>query len=867
MHLADREHIILVFVVIALLAVGVLSGGAAAASPGGIAVDNPADSAEADHEWNATLPSGANGTLEHLIVNYTGTGADLTDPGIYVQGVTANQSTVTVKSMSFESGTKANLTLGSPVVVSEGDRVNFTAINVRNPSTATTHTASIELNNSTETFGSKSESFTIEAGGDINGTVTNSSTEMSGVSVMAFNATTDEYITSTQTDASGNYSFRFVPDKYRIEPSATAYAVDAVNVTVSQGSTSVQDFTLTKKGYLNGTVTDQGGNGVGGINLIADERGTSDGRGTTTAPDGSFSFRLKPGQYDLVAYDNDDYEFELTANLTVSSDQETVSGLTVTEKPASGTVTGRVVTADGTPITGERVSAGDSSYRYYNSTMTNGSGYFTLRVPEGVYRVSTNPSGRPAERETGVSVTAGEPTDVELVVPERAYVTGRVTNSSGGVPNVPILADSDDGQYFNMTNATGHYNITVAPGEYTTSVFASGQDAESKTVDATTGSVSTADFTLVKTEVVAKSVAIESGPGSEAELGVRAQVSSGLLQIQLVNESQTPGSSVGAPQELESMGVSDDTEFNITVTVTNFSADSLLWGLDDAHYSTTENETVTNGTDVTITGKPVTLQATRSSGTSVGPLLFKDPGDVQWPTERKDRADEGFNKTVYIGIFDLANVPGEVRETLRGVSVTTNAQRFSTPAVKDESLRIWIAGPSTTVDGEEHTGFYQATIPDALLDEWGVDDPETELQALYKGSSRDFTVTETAGGARIRLENINYSAGYVEVQANPQSDGPSSSGSDSDSSDDTPTPTATPAPTDSPTPTVVETATPTAASGDDAGSDSPTPTDSRVTDRKTTAFGGQTSQPMPGMGVGAAVLALLGSGLLVGRRR
>ncbi|MFT4880708.1 MAG: PGF-CTERM protein [Natronomonas sp.] len=114
------------------------------------------------------------------------------------------------------------------------------------------------------------------------------------------------------------------------------------------------------------------------------------------------------------------------------------------------------------------------------------------------------------------------------------------------------------------------------------------------------------------------------------------------------------------------------------------------------------------------------------------------------------------------------------------MSVTTNAQRFSTPSVVNQSLRVWVAAPTKTVAGNDHNGFYQAEIPDSQLSEWGVDDPKSELSALYKGDATNFTVTETDSGARIRLDNISYSAGFAEVKANP-----------SESTSDTTTTTAT----------------------------------------------------------------------------
>lgn len=947
-----ESQTVILLVVIVLLPVA-FTGVAAGAPAPSIEMDNPANGTVTTHDWNVTVPAGADGTIHHLVVDYTGTGANVSSSPAYVSKVTANGSTAKTSKVVDESDTVLNATLKTPITVSKGDRVTFSVSNVENPSTPGTYSATVELNNTSGTFGSVSSPFVVTDGGNVNGTVTNASgplenatvtvlnastqnveaytlTDASGdystrvpsgsyiyriggaghltnvttinvtaggkqihdvtlqeasyingtvtnasnspiadASVQVFNASTDAYVDSGRTDANGNYSVPVDTGTYQVELSANAYAADPQNVTVgSVGSTSTHDITATKKGYLNGTVTDQSGTPLGGIQLIVVDRATNSGQSVTTQPDGSYAARVGPGNYDLVAYGNPGYEFAIEPNVSVSSAQTTVQNTTLTETPDRGTITGQVVYANGTAVSNQQVFAGDTGYRFYNSTRTDANGNFTLQVPASTYRVRVNPTGHPAER-AEVTVTANQTSSVRLVVPERAYISGQVTNASGPVSNVGVLADSGDGTYFGTTNATGYYNITVEPGEYTTSVFASGQNADSKSVTTTVGNATTADFSLVTTEVVDTSVSIESGPGDEADIGVEAEIQSGLLQLQLVNESKPSRPGVGRPQELESLNVTDDTTFNITVTTTNFSADSLLWAIDDANYTTSANDTVQNGTDITITGSPVTLQATNNG--RIGPLLFQDPSDVQWPTERSDRADMGFNQTVYVGVFDLATVPSEVRTRLSGMSVTTNAQTFSIPTVKNDSLRIWIAGPHATVEGEDHTGFYQATIPDAQLDAWGVDDPETELNALYKGSSHDFTVTETANGARIRLENISYSAGYVQIepeQTETQNSPSSSSSSSGGGSYSTPTATPTPTPTPTSTPTATQTAQSTATR-----TAAPTETPAAGTERATTAPQSTsaaptgTSQRGPGMGVGAALLALLGGCILAWRHR
>jgi PGF-CTERM protein len=731
-----------------------------------------------------------------------------------------------------------------------------------------TETATVSVSTGTE----NTTNATLVRVGYVNGTVVNrSDASLSGADVTLINSSTTSFVDGNTSTATGDYSVEGAPGNYTLRVTAPGYATNETSVNITDGGvTTAQNVTLTEVGYINGTVRNQSGTPLGGINLVADSLSGSNFAGNTSVSDGSFSMKVAPGRYDVVAYDNPDYEFNVTSNVSVSSGTTTNADVTLTTLPERGTITGRVVTEDGTPVAGVNVSAGSSDYEHYNMSETNSTGPFAIRVPAGTYRVWTDAGTYASVRRNGIDVAAHEQTSVELTPKETAYVTGRVTNASGPVPNTPVLATTGEGFFVDpKTNATGHYNVSVpANASYSVTPLATGQNGETKPVDVGAGGTSSsADFSLEPTRITASSVSIESGPGEETKLGVRAAVQGGLLQAQLVNESATPADSgVGAPQELTGLGVRSDTTVEINLTVTNFSADSLLWALNDARFETSPNETIDNATDVTIRGSPVTLQATTNA--RIGPLLFQDPDEVQWPTDRKSRADLGRNQTVYVGVFDLQKAPGSVRDTLKGMSVTTNAQAFSAPVVRDDSLRIWIAGPSKTVAGGEHTGFYQATIPDAQLDAWNVDDPQSELNALFKGRDRAFTVTETADGARIRLDDISYSAGYVEVNANPQSDGGGdgggSGGSGGDASDvrtatATATSTVTPTPESNPTSTSALASEPTTA-----GKSTPTATPAPGS-TATEASASTTPTSTPGFGLPVALTALVLTALLLGR--
>lgn len=138
--------------------------------------------------------------------------------------------------------------------------------------------------------------------------------------------------------------------------------------------------------------------------------------------------------------------------------------------------------------------------------------------------------------------------------------------------------------------------------------------------------------------------------------------------------------------------------------------------------------------------------------------------NIEWPTGGSDKANTGFNQTVYFNMFDLSNMPGGYAEGLNDMTVTTNAQVFSRPRMTNETLEVYVAGPHETRHGEKHEGFYRAFIPDKQLETWGADgDPENDLAAMYKGDAASFTVdTSPDDGVWIELD-IDYSDGLVRV--------------------------------------------------------------------------------------------------------
>lgn len=540
------------------------------------------------------------------------------------------------------------------------------------------------------------------------------------------------------------------------------------NVALGANETKSHTFRLTEKGTVRGTVTNESGSTLAGIYVSVWNQSTNTQVGSDrTGPSGAYSVSVPPGTYDVFASDAPPEVYEQAAAYSVQAAKGTTvtTDLTMSEKPPDGTLSGTVTDPDGNPVSGATVTAVDSTYTTFETATTNGQGRYSVAVPAGTYEVTASQSGYADGVESDVNVTANTATSVSLQLARAAYVSGTVTDANGPVQGVWVMADSGDGEpTFEQTDANGDYNLTVPPGDtYRVVVLARGKTASPQTASPSVGSTVTADFSLKRTQILDSSIEVANPTGVDAaKIGLSANVRNGIMMVQARNRSSN--AQQGMPTDLQGLGVGPDTEFVINVTVTNYDPTTLLWGAKDVTWTATQNDTNPAATDISVRTQAVDMQGIDSRSLPVGPLMTRRPSDVQWPSGRNDRADLGWNKTVYFGLFDMATAPASVRNNFEGMTVTTNAQAFAPPRMVNDTLRVWVAGPHRTIDGNTHSGFYEATIPDAQLQTWGVDpaNAKSELQVSYQGKSQNFRVTDLADGVRIHLD-IHYSAGSVEV--------------------------------------------------------------------------------------------------------
>lgn len=806
---ALRAVFLSVVVCLSMFVTGVgLTGGAAAVS--GNTVANTSGSATyalaqtagnqiANPTYTATYPSVGQGS-DSLRVNFTSTGADF-DPSVAsttIEEVTVDNNPVSVSSVTRNTET-VDIELAKDVPSGSDVDVSVNMRGVRNPPTAGNYGFTLDLRDSSAdtTDVRAGGTVSIVEGADVSGQVTDADTGAGlsdssvTVEVVDTSPKTPTVITTFGTDGSGNYGATVPPDADTIRVNSDDYARKSTSISVNNGGTVTQDVALDSGTWVNGTVTDGSGTELSGITVFAERKKT--GRimsSQKTASDGSYSLGVNHNDNHIIVAgtDSSDRELDFSTGVSPSKDTTATVNLTTPKRPGDGTLNVDVTAPDGTAVSGAKVYVRSSDFKYGGVATTDSNGVATLTKPEGKYTIRVEPSNYGSKMVRGVSVNESETTSQSVSLDPATTVSGTVTDTDGTAANgVPVLVSNGEQFAFDTTDGNGQYSVTVSPGNYTVSVLAEGKSAPAAEVSPSDGSPATANFDLETSSVVNTEATITDGPGDDSNLAVGTTLRSGLLRAKLYDESQgngNPGSEGGGggkPDDLSTLGVDSSTEFEIRITVDNFNSDALLWGIKNSSWQTEPNG---ENTDIIINGSTTDIQVVgqNSNGKELplGPVIEQNPSQINWPTGRDAGADVGVDNTVYFGLYNLSTIPGPVKDNLKGISTTTNAQAFAPPTFENDTLRVWLGAPSKRVEGTDHTGFYQADIPQSQLDDWGVSDPETELRVTYKDSPREYTVTDTDNGARLVITNISYSASYAEIEPNQTA---IDSGSDDSSND------------------------------------------------------------------------------------
>jgi uncharacterized repeat protein (TIGR01451 family) len=273
--------------------------------------------------------------------------------------------------------------------------------------------------------------FSLEQGGTISGTVTDSQgNPLGGVSIEC-DAVGSAYSHGAETDSNGIYTLTGLPfGTYRLlSPSSGRWGENddnwagkwyyqkdgwdrnqANSVTISLSAPDIADidFTLIQGGSVTGQITDDQGNPLPGANVWADYYESGD-RASAARTDENGAYRLQgleDGLYRVGAEDsgrvrkyyNDTLRYDQAASVNVTAGQ-TLGGINIALE-RGGTISGAVTDKQGNPLGGISVQCDNVDQPYGGGAETISDGTYILTgLPFGTYKVFSPASDRWGEND------------------------------------------------------------------------------------------------------------------------------------------------------------------------------------------------------------------------------------------------------------------------------------------------------------------------------------------------------------------------------------------------------------------------------------------------------------------------------------
>ncbi|MCL0095584.1 carboxypeptidase-like regulatory domain-containing protein, partial [Dehalococcoidia bacterium] len=279
-------------------------------------------------------------------------------------------------------------------------------------------------------------------------------------------------------------------------------------------------------GAISGRVTDAALGPVADVYVsVWDERGFRAGWDFTDQ-DGKYEITLPAGNYKIWFIPPEGVYLARThiSDIVVTAGETTTVDVIL---EVGGLISGRVTHAAGVGVTHARIVLRHPVIGIWNDwgIRTDADGnYTTIGLPAGTYEMRVFPPEgvylAPAFI-SGIVVTAGETTTVDVTLKEGGLISGRVTDEAGvGVPNASVSvwglgtgargwARTDaDGYYTTTGLAAGTYEMTVRPprGVYLAPAFISG-------IVVTAGETTTVDVTLEEGGLISGRVTDPNGVG------------------------------------------------------------------------------------------------------------------------------------------------------------------------------------------------------------------------------------------------------------------------------------------------------------------------------------------------------------------
>ncbi|MCL5411185.1 MAG: carboxypeptidase regulatory-like domain-containing protein [Patescibacteria group bacterium] len=272
---------------------------------------------------------------------------------------------------------------------------------------------------------------------------------------------------------------------------------------------------ITKKSSISGKVKDENGNGIGGIRINAWAEGAGGSPGKQTEFDGSYSIKVTPGTWQVMA--EVDYNSALAYTNTqppkrvTIGDNQNLTGIDFTMTATNSRISGQVVDTNNTLL------SDFFGFAFVEGALGPGSGgpiqggKFLLKVPAGTYKVGVgSPPGSDytADETKNVTVAADETASVNIMAKKNdAKITGALKDDEGNLitnATIEIFAENGAGGFQQMLSMSGSYSLNVSAGTWrigfwdTSSSGYMTESVDDNKVAVASGQTVTKDLTLKK---------------------------------------------------------------------------------------------------------------------------------------------------------------------------------------------------------------------------------------------------------------------------------------------------------------------------------------------------------------------------------
>ncbi|UTE75620.1 carboxypeptidase regulatory-like domain-containing protein [Rossellomorea sp. KS-H15a] len=520
----------------------------------------------------------------------------------------------------------------------------------------------------------------------INGTITDQSTGLVLPNTTVSLLQGMSIIATTQSNASGFYTFtNVVPGNYTVQAARTNYVTGTANVSAVGGTSTTADIALVPQpSTISGNVSNGGSINNATVQLL-NNSGTVVAT-TTTNVAGNYSFvNVTPGLYNVTVLASG-FQSQ-TKSVMTEPNQAAVVNFILIANPGSISGTVRDST-NNTAIALANVELLDSNGIPIASTTANGSGQYSFNnLAPGNYQVRSFASNY-STTTVSSTVTAGNITNTNIFLePNPGSIQGSVIDSetTSAITGASVQAVNSQNVIVasTTTNGSGQYSLSsLLPGSYSLIFTANGYATQTLGAVVTSNAVTIVDAALLK--LAGALIGTVQDPNAVAIPGATVTVFQNNIQVgSVITDSNGNYMVSGLPPG----------SYTVVVSAPNYTTESVAAMIENGQTTTvnvTLNEDpgtltgfVRDTNNVPIPGGSVIVQISTGAGIIVATTVTAPDGSYTVPNlapgnytvvaaaSNFQAATQGVtisSNTTSIVNFNLASDPGSIS------GIVTNAQ-------------------------------------------------------------------------------------------------------------------------------------------------------------------------------------------------